>query len=225
MLQANKNRLFERLFAIYNRHLFRRRFHAFHVSGLPLLQVKDESLPLIIYANHSSWWDGLVAFEISRLAGLDAYVMMEQRQLEKLFLFRLLGAFSVVRENPREAVRSIHYAAELLKEKPQRTLWIFPQGEILPNDLRPLKLYRGLSRIIEKSGPCLVASLAMRYEFRGHFKPEVFVKIGEPEALISDRSFSARIYTDRCAQNLTASLDRLRDDVINGKIDGYERVF
>ncbi|HEX9930572.1 MAG TPA: lysophospholipid acyltransferase family protein, partial [Pyrinomonadaceae bacterium] len=178
MLKANKSRLFETLFAVYNRNLFRRRFAALRVQGIENLQNRKSDLPLILYANHSSWWDGLAAFEIGRAARLDHFLMMEEKQLKQLFLFRRLGAFSVVRENPRESLRSINYAVEILKEKPNRSLWIFPQGEILPSDARPLHFYQGLARIIEITGECVAAPVAMRYEFLGEFKPVVFARIG-----------------------------------------------
>ena len=116
MLKANKSAWFEKIFAVYNRNLFKRRFHSLHVSGMEFLDKKDAEIPLIIYANHSGWWDGLVVFEICRQAKLDFYVMMEEKQLKNLFLFRKLGAFSVVRENARKAMESINYAVELLEQ-------------------------------------------------------------------------------------------------------------
>src|SRR3712207_6621959 len=110
MLAAKKKRWFEEIFALYNRNLFKRRFHSLQISGLEFLQKRNEQSPIIIYANHSSWWDGLVAFDVTRAACLDAFVMMEEKQLKKLFPFRWLGAFSVVRENPRKSLESIKYA-------------------------------------------------------------------------------------------------------------------
>ena len=107
MLEANKNHWFEKLFTVYNRNLLKRRFHSFNVSGLDFLKNRDSRIPSIIYANHSSWWDGLIIFEICRKLNCDFYVMMEEKHLENLPLFRKLGAFSVIRENPREAVKSI----------------------------------------------------------------------------------------------------------------------
>src|SRR5215210_7489129 len=101
MLEANKSLWFEKIFGVYNRNLFKRRFNSLQVSGLNLLKEKEDKTPLIIYANHSSWWDGLVAFQISFQCGLDSYIMMEEKHLKKLRLFRKLGAFSIVRENAR----------------------------------------------------------------------------------------------------------------------------
>ena len=95
MLTAKKSAWFEKVFAIYCRHLFKRKFHAFRVLGFDLFGQIDKSLPLVIYCNHSSWWDGLVAFEISNRLKMDSFVMMEEKQLKNLPLFRKLGAFSV----------------------------------------------------------------------------------------------------------------------------------
>ncbi|HEY8560565.1 MAG TPA: lysophospholipid acyltransferase family protein [Pyrinomonadaceae bacterium] len=225
MLEAKKSALFEKLFAVYNRNLLRRKFYSIEVSGLEFLLNKNPKLPLIIYCNHSSWWDGLVAFEISRKAGLRSYIMMEEKQLKKLFLFRLLGAFSVVREKPREALKSIDYAVDLLKADQQNTLWIFPQGKIVPNDRRPLSIYRGLARIVERVGECSTASLSMRYEFLGEFKPRIFVRIDEPQPIRVDENFDSKNLSKTFCARLTAGLDDLRNDVADGRFFDYEPIF
>jgi chlorobactene lauroyltransferase len=225
MLEANKNVFFEKLFAVYNLNLLKRRFYSFQVSGLDFLFNKSANIPLIIYCNHSSWWDGLIAFQLSHKTGLDSFVMMEEKHLRKLFLFRRLGAFSVVRENAREAFKSIDYAAELLRNSSERTLWIFPQGEILPNDLRPLKLYNGLTKIIEKLGKCSTASLSIRYEFLGEFKPQIFVKIEEPRTIIVNEDFNLKQLTEMLTAHLTENLDSLKNDFINQNLAGYKAVF
>jgi 1-acyl-sn-glycerol-3-phosphate acyltransferase len=46
-------------------------------------------MPQIIYVNHSSWWDGLIFLEILRRFDNENYVLMEEKQLRKLFFFRL----------------------------------------------------------------------------------------------------------------------------------------
>ena len=151
--------------------------------------------------------------------------MMEEKHLKRLFLFRRLGAFSVVRENPREAVKSLNYAASLLKENSKRTLWIFPQGEILPNDKRPLDFYHGVSRVIEKAGQSLAVPLAARYELGGEFKPEIYVKIGEPQLISVDENFNAKALTKQFEQRLTETLDALKADVLTQTFDDYEDLF
>ena len=215
---------FENIFAVYNKNLFKRRFQAFRVSGLAEMEKINRGLPLLIYANHSSWWDGLAAFEISRLAALDAFIMMEEKHLKKLFLFRRLGAFSIVRENPRRAMESIRYAVEILTKNPARSLWIFPQGEILPNDARPIVFYNGLSRIIEKLRRVQTVPIAFRYEFLNDFKPEVFVKIGKVELIVPDEKFDSRKMTVNFAENLTVLLDELKTDIAGKNFSNYTQI-
>lgn len=225
MLEAKKSRLFEKIFAVYTKNLLRRKFHSLNVSGLENLRKKDSSLPFLVFGNHSSWWDGLIAFQISRFLSLDSFIMMEEKQLENLPLFRKLGAFSVVREKPREAFESVDYAVKLLKENSQRTLWIFPQGEILPNDARPLKFFNGLAHIIKKTENCGVVPMALRYEFLGKFKPEIFVKIGEAESFSSENSFDKKNLTGNFAEKLAKLLDELKNDVIEGNLAEYQNLF
>nr|MBA2737614.1 1-acyl-sn-glycerol-3-phosphate acyltransferase [Pyrinomonadaceae bacterium] len=215
MLKANKSFWFENIFALYNRNLFKRRFNSLQVSGLKFLKDKEEKMPLIIYANHSSWWDGLTAFQISRQAGLDSFIMMEEMQLKKLPFFRKLGAFSVVRENNREALKSINYAIQILKQNPKRTLWIFPQGEISPNDARPLRFYNGLARIIKSLEKSSIISLAMRYEFLGEYKPDIFVKIEKVDLSAADLKLKPQEISDILAVKLSDNLDELKTEIVN----------
>jgi 1-acyl-sn-glycerol-3-phosphate acyltransferase len=220
MLEANKSALFEKIFAIYNRNLLKRRFHSLQVSGLDVLRGKSPNIPTIIFVNHSSWWDGLVAFQISSSLKMDSFIMMEEKHLKKLFLFRRLGAFSVVREKPFEAVKSINYAANLLKEKSSRTLWIFPQGEILHNDSRPFHFYKGISKITEKVGKCRAIPLAVRYEFLGEFKPEIFVKVGKTEFFDNN----SKAETRNLENNLSLLLDKLKSDILNKNFKDFEKI-
>jgi 1-acyl-sn-glycerol-3-phosphate acyltransferase len=224
MLEANKSRWAENLFAVYNQNLLRRRFHSFQVSGLRLL-LENKKAPTIIYANHSSWWDGLIAFHIARRTKSDSFIMMEEKQLADLFVFQKLGAFSVIRENSREAKRSIDYAVKILSDKPSRNLWIFPQGEILPNDTRPLEFYNGLAYIIKKIENCRIINISIRYEFLGAFKPDIFVKIDESPPIDSVlKTDKKKSISKLLAEQLTANLDRLKTAIINNQTADYQNI-
>lgn len=228
MIPARKSAWFERVFAAYNRNLLRRRFERLRVAGLQPISERPEGVPLILYANHSSWWDGLIAFELGRAAALDQYVLMEERQLASHPLFRRLGAFSVSRERPREAYRSIEYASRLLVDEAKRgrgrALWIFPQGASLRNDVRPLKLYSGAARIIERVGDVHAVPVAVRYEFLDDFRPEAFVRFGAHQRFVAESSQHHRRTTERLAETLTRTLDQLRADVLEGRFGDYEEL-
>jgi len=224
MLKAKKSNRLEKVFAIYNRNLIKRRFHSIQVSGLEILENRNKLFPLIVYANHSSWWDGLVAFQISRKANLDSFIIMEEKQLKKLFFFRKLGAFSVARENGRNAFRSINYAAEILTETENRALWIFPQGEILSNEIRPLKFFNGLSHVIKKVDKCYAVPLAIKYEFLENYKPEIFIRIGAGELISGGANFFVKRKTQEFEIQLTQTLDRLKIDIQNKNFAKFEKI-
>jgi hypothetical protein len=224
MLEANKSLWFEKIFSIYNRNLLKRRFQTLRFSGLEILDQDFSEVPRIIYVNHSSWWDGLVALQISRTLQLDSFVMMEEKHLKRLYLFRRLGAFSVVRENPFEAIKSINYAVSLLQEKPKRTLWIFPQGEIHHNDIRPIEFFNGFSSIIKKIEKCVVFPFAFRYEFLGDFKPEIFTKVGRAEVINLTKNFNVKNVTRDFENKMTVLLDEVRSDILNKNFNEYQNI-
>lgn len=224
MITAKKNSLIENLFAVYNKNLIRRYFNALHISGLVNCYESTPALPLIIYLNHSSWWDGLVAFELSRKMKLDSFIMMEEKNLKRLSFFRTIGAFSVDRENRRSSLKTLNYVIDLLEDTPNRALWIFPQGEILHNDVRPLVFYNGISRIIEKLGKTRILPVALRFEFLDDYKPDIFIKIGAVQTISSEQNFNPKKTTKFLADILAANLDELKKEIIEKNFNDFERI-
>lgn len=225
MLRANKSIWFEKLFGVYNRNLLKRNFHSFRVQNLQALKNSDKNFPLIIYANHSSWWDGLILFELLKKSDFDSYVLMEEKQLNKYRLFRKLGAFSIVRENFRESIKSLNYAVEILSTGKNKTLLIFPQGEIFPNDIRPLKFFNGLAFLVEKLEKCILIPCSIRLEFIQNFKPEIFVKFGEIEFYSQTKNLKRNFLTKQFEETLTANLDSLKSDIIENKFNDFQKFF
>ncbi len=224
MLEANKSKWFEKIFSIYNRNLLKRRFHSINVLGLDNLTKKNSNFPLLVYANHSSWWDGLVIFEILRKFAFENYFMMEEKQLKGLPLFRKLGAFSVIREKPRESLKSINYAVKSLQKNSETAVVIFPQGEILPNDLRPLKFYSGVSKTIQKTKKCSYVPIAIRYEFNQNFKPEIYIKVGAINYFENSEHFEYKKLTNDLEFNLTEILDELKSCFVDKNLNGFDNL-
>jgi chlorobactene lauroyltransferase len=174
-------------------------------------------LPMIICANHSSWWDGYVAALVKHHLGVEGYLMMEESQLRRYFFFSWMGCFSVDRHHPRAAMQSIQYAAHLLKERPGRMVWLFPQGEIAPNDRRPLVFFRGAARLAKLSAPALLYPLAIRIEYLAEQYPDLFISLGEPLYVNTEDMqipCSLKHYTKILEDRVTTELDQLRTDVL-----------
>ncbi len=224
MLTARKNRVLNWL--IYRTLVYgpARR----HFSRIRLRQAtpnpQRNGPPVILFGNHSSWWDGYMVMLLNeQVWGLDAYIMIEEAQLARYQFFRLLGGFSVNRQNGRSAAASITYSADLLNNKPGRMLVIFPQGEILANDRRPLIFYSGVGHLARRVRDVRFYPLALRYEFIGEQRPEVFLSVGTP-LHFADSSATPKDIAASLAQALTNELDRLRDDVIAYRLQSFTTV-
>jgi len=202
-----------------NRRMMRRHFAGVHADGMSHIWSLDRTRPIIIYGNHSCWWDGLLEFFFSsEVFGFDAYLMMEERQLRRYGFFRWIGAFSVNRESPRDAYRSLGYAVSLFG-RPGRVVWIYPQGVMRPNDARPLGFYGGTAYMIERLPGVQVVPVAHRYEFLMEQRPEVFSLFGPPVSL--DECATRESVTAHLEHRLVELLDQLRGSVISGSHGGF----
>lgn len=152
---------------------------------------------------------------------IESYLMMEEAQLRRYRFFQRCGCFSVDRHDPREAMRSVGYAAQLLRDDPRRTLWIFPQGEIQPNDRRPLATYAGAAYVARRAGRVRCVPVALRFEFLGEQRPEALIRLGPPHIVEGGNVKALHAEMDR---RLLAEVDGLRDDVLNQTTTGYTTV-
>lgn len=197
---------------------------------------------LLVYINHSAWWDlymtAIIDYEILRRR-FDSYGMMEERQLRRYRFFTWMGAFSVHRQDRQEARRALHYISNVLAARRGRSLFLFPQGSILPNDQRPIRAYPGIARIaqrvVEQGMPVQLLPITLRYEFRGEQRPDLFVRVGPVATLAAHSAVDIPALTQQIAEQLTDSLDELRAQVVADDLrrfalllrgrEGIDRVF
>jgi 1-acyl-sn-glycerol-3-phosphate acyltransferase len=133
--------------------------------------------PVIVYANHGSFWDGFVAQQLCRAGGWDGYCMMEERMLARYRFLASLGAFSIRRLDPRSTLETFRYAGRLLA-RPRAAVFVFPEGELRPVPTLPLDLERGVEVLARHAGARCVP-LAIRYVFLEDERPDVLLAVGE----------------------------------------------
>lgn len=220
MIEADKNIVFQKVFSVYVRHILKKHFHKIHLSGEENFLNRNKSLPTIVFANHSNWWDALLPFWLSyNVFNVNAFAMMDHKQLSKYKFFRWIGVFSVDKESKIDSYRAFKYAANLLKSG-TNVLWIYPQGIMLPNDLRPLKFENGLSKLIKEVGDVNVIPLIYNFEFLKEQKPEVFIKILPVLNCINDNDAVSN--TEYLEDYITSELDKQKQNIMNGDFSSYK---
>jgi 1-acyl-sn-glycerol-3-phosphate acyltransferase len=148
------------------------------VSGLPQACEALRRGPLLLAANHVSWWDSMLLVQLDLALQADGFVLMDAANLEKLPFMRWLGAIPLDRSSGSRSRAGLAAGATLL-DRPGRCLWIFPQGRQRPAHLRPLDLKPGLSLLYRVAGlPILPVSIS--YLFRERAQPAAFIRFGAP---------------------------------------------
>ncbi len=104
-------------------------------------------------------------------------MMMDEEGLKTYPFFRKLGAFSVDRKNGSQLRQSMKYAENLLKDK--HNVWLFPQGEIVHQEQRPLIFESGAGFLINRFDDVAVKPVSIYYSFSQLQKPTASLVFGE----------------------------------------------
>lgn len=177
MIPTRRSRAFTRWFAGHADARLRRSFGRIHVRGVEDARRAGADAPLLLVANHTSWWDPLVALWLSvRHLGFDAYAMMDARNLRRLPFFGLVGGFGVDLDDPRDGARSVRHAASLL-DRPGRAVWVYPEGRER-SPFSPLELRAGAAHIAKLSTRARVVGIGVRYVFAGAEAPDLWISLG-----------------------------------------------
>ncbi len=174
MIPACKGCLRMRVAEAYVRRKVQASFRGVWLRG----ELPESPDGLLIYANHTNWWDGFVMHQLSKAAGWDGYALMEERNLARYRFLRHLGAFSVRRGEAGSSLETLRYARGLLR-RPGAAVFVFPEGEHRPAGELPLRLQRGVETLARMSGVPSVP-VAVRYAFFEHERPDVLLDIGAP---------------------------------------------
>ncbi len=193
------------------RHKLKSHFHLILGQGLSELrkQLNECVSGFLFVANHSSWWDFFMAHWLNSSIPIDGYGMTDHSNMIKFRFFQRIGAYSVDRTNPSSIRASIDYTAMLL-QKPRSGVWLFPQGKIVSNDVRPLEFQGGLRLLLRRTGRLLIVPTALRFEYWQEEHPVACVRFGTPAYFDSNARFTI---LDDCCQLLTNELEILKKEM------------
>lgn len=180
-------------FGNYAERYVRGHFHAVRVSlaGSPP-PCGAEAGPLVVFGNHSSWWDPLIGLILARrfFPGRALFAPMDARALARYKFLARVGFFGVELESPRGGADFLRASAELLA-RPGAMLWLTPQGRFADARERPARFKPGISHLAARAGGITFLPVAAEYLFWQERTPEVCVRFGEPVKSGSDRRDAA----------------------------------
>ena len=133
-----------RIFAAYTRRYVRKHFHALRLARANRPTVPHD-VPVIVYLNHPSWWDPLVALRLAQALFPERshYGPIEDASLSRYRIFSKIGFFGIEKDTARGARKFLRVSQALLS-RPGATLWVTPEGRFTDPRERPLVLRRGI---------------------------------------------------------------------------------
>lgn len=173
MIKAKHHSVIYPLFQRLTGFLLKRNFNSVQVEG----DFNDIGKPILVIANHISWWDGfwMMHLNLHKLHKKFHFMMLEN-QLKKHWYFQYTGAYSVMK-NSRSIIESLHYSNELLKNC-DNMVFVFPQGKIhsLYNDY--VKFESGVQKIIEQADDNVqIVFVANLLDYLSNSKPNILINI------------------------------------------------
>ena len=161
----------------------RKSFHTVCVAGNPPSVSGAERL--VVFLNHSSWWDPLTAMFLAErlLPERTLYAPFDEEALRRYPIFEKLGFFGVDQTSRRGAVQFLQTARAVL-DQPGASLWMTPEGRFV--DVRDVAVgfEPGLAHLAERlvgdERGAVFLPLAIEYAFWEERLPEALCRFGEP---------------------------------------------
>lgn len=183
-------------------------FHAVRVSraGMP---DPVPGRPMIVCANHPSWWDPLLFIHIaaSLMPERVAFGVMDAAMLERYGVFKRLGVFGVT-PDAKGATRIVRTGTALMTQ-PSHVLFVTPQGRFTDARERPVTLRPGVAHIAARTPGIAAVPLAVECVFWNEAKPEALVRFGPP---VDVDGCDAKTLNERLEAGLTRTMDALADE-------------
>jgi len=222
-LRAPSRRAVE-LFSIYLHWYVRRHFHCLRVANAG--RIPPQAQPLILFANHASWWDPLTAMLLAEaiLPERDHYAPMDEIALKHYSIFRPMGFFPVDNASGRGATQLLRSGGQVLS-RPGSALWITPEGQFQDVRTRPIVFRPGLGALMSRFGRLTCVPIAIEYAFWNERLPEILVNVGEPLEIADGTMEDARTWTNLLSYATAATLDELAMLAMDRDPDAFETLF
>ena len=211
-------------FAPMMRYTMRRGFHAVRAAGIE--GARAVRGPLIVYANHPSWWDPpfFLLLHEHVFKGRLAFGPIDAAALARYRFMGRLGLFPVERGTRRGAASFLRTGVRVLRTA-DTVLWLTPEGRFNDPRARPLRLEAGLAHLTTAApADAIFLPLAVEYPFWEEKYPEALARFGAPLAAGALRALPRDAMLARLTDALSATMDDLAADAIRRDASAFTTV-
>ncbi|MFO0923856.1 MAG: lysophospholipid acyltransferase family protein [Pirellulales bacterium] len=209
-------------FRKYSRGLLRKNFHTISVerSMLDLNAIGDR--PLIVAANHASWWDPLIAALLceSLFPQRSMYAPIDATALSK---YRILGqmGFYGLDLHTRHGAESFLKISKAILQIPSSSIWLTPEGRFCDVRDRSAPLMPGIAHLASKISDLAVVCIAIEYTYWEESRPEVICHVATP-LMNRDGLWTKKDWQGKLEQQLRTAQDQLAQRSIARDTQGLQ---
>lgn len=199
------------MFGVGQRVLLRRMFGQFLIKGI---QIEE---PVTIIVNHSNFYDSLILFELQKRGILpkNTLAIITREGMEKVPLFKSIGVLPV-----SEPMKLSEYK-NIVRAMKTKNLVIFPQGKEVHQEKRPIQIQNGLAALLDRNEQHGLMFVTMYYSFGSGIRGEVVCRMDYLPAVNRPKKELHSFIQVTMEQQL----DIVKEDVINGQLNDYEKLW
>ncbi|MGI9470127.1 MAG: lysophospholipid acyltransferase family protein [Rubripirellula sp.] len=234
---------FQSGFHAFLRPFLKRHFHAIAVDkeSRDKLDIQEDE-PLLVYGNHPSWWDPLIAHFLNQslFPTRQFYAPIDAEALEQYQVFGKLGFYGVRLNTTSGAGAFLKQSMGILNAG-QTAIWITPEGRFSDVRDHSAPLMPGLAHLCTRMKRGKVLPLALEYVFWEERLPVCLVKLGPCFDIAKHEMLHKSEWRDQLTESLRSTQSGLADlatarssepfeDLIRGKkgagffYDSFRRV-
>jgi 1-acyl-sn-glycerol-3-phosphate acyltransferase len=212
-------------------HGFLRPFLARHFHGIGIhrdsLNHADipEDEPLLIFGNHPSWWDPLIAHFLNRrlFPQRQFYAPIDAEALDQYRVFGKLGFYGV-RLNTTSGAAAFLKQSMAILGAPGTAIWLTPEGRFSDVRDHSADLMPGLSHLCSRMQTGQVVPLALEYVFWNERLPVCLARLGEPISIQQNKDLSKPDWNRLVTQRLRDTQTELSHCAMQRSADRFENL-
>lgn len=209
------------LFRLCLRWYLRRHFNAVRVANAG--RIPGQAKSLILFANHSSWWDPLTGMLLTRelLPDREHYAPIDTTALSRYGILHTMGFFGVENSTRNGTAQFLRTGSRILR-RPGSALWLTPESDVQDVRKRPIVFEPHLGTLMSRSGRLTCVPVAVEYVYWDDQFPEILVNVGEPLEIADGELEEPRTWTNLLSYAMAASLDELAMLATGRDSDAFE---
>lgn len=217
---------FQNGFHRFLRRYLKRHFHTIAIdrdsrSSL----IVDDDQPLIVYGNHPSWWDPLIAHFLNRslFPNRQFYAPIDADALEQYKVFAKLGFYGVKLDSSRGAADFLR-TSKAIMEAGDTAIWLTPEGRFADARDHDAELMPGISHLCSKMTSGYVVPMVLEYVFWEESLPECLILAGSPIRVADHRELTKQQWAEMLEQKMRSAQTALSTSVIARSSDPFENL-